>query len=122
MMNFEISDWLSNWANKQVDGDWEHELGISLTMLDNPGWNFKVDLVNYENHLQDIPYILVEKSDADWLGCKIQNSYLNICGILNKLSQIFLIFHTLICLLNTFQSDNKFTKEDLEKLIQSAYD
>ena len=39
--NYHITKWLQEWAMSQVDGDWEHELGISISMLDNPGWIFK---------------------------------------------------------------------------------
>ena len=28
-----IVDWLQNWTMSQIDGDWEHELGVSIGML-----------------------------------------------------------------------------------------
>jgi hypothetical protein len=40
-------NWLQKWAISQIGGDWEHEEGISLSMVD-PGWMLSVDLVNYE--------------------------------------------------------------------------
>ena len=42
-----IIDWLQNWTMSQIDGDWEHELGISIRMLDNPGWLLSADISNY---------------------------------------------------------------------------
>ena len=28
-----IIQWLQDWTKSQIDGDWEHELGISISML-----------------------------------------------------------------------------------------
>jgi hypothetical protein len=35
---------LQNWYSTQCDGDWEHQYGVSLDTLDNPGWRLKIDL------------------------------------------------------------------------------
>jgi hypothetical protein len=45
-MNDPTSDlmWLCEWFANQCDGDWEHEFGISLETLDNPGWSLRIDL------------------------------------------------------------------------------
>jgi hypothetical protein len=36
--------WLMNWYLAQCDEDWEHQHGISIDTLDNPGWSLTVDL------------------------------------------------------------------------------
>ncbi|WP_199753230.1 Imm53 family immunity protein [Actinoplanes sp. ATCC 53533] len=41
-------DYLANWYAAQCDDDWEHEFGIRLQTLDNPGWNLQIDLVGTE--------------------------------------------------------------------------
>ncbi|MCH5674934.1 Imm53 family immunity protein [Streptomyces gilvus] len=33
------------WYRAQCDGDWEHEFGVRIVSLDNPGWSLEVDLV-----------------------------------------------------------------------------
>jgi hypothetical protein len=33
----EILPWLQGWYATQCDGDWEHEYGVSIETLDNPG-------------------------------------------------------------------------------------
>ena len=48
-----IVDWLQNWTMSQIDGDWEHEQGISIGMLDNPGWILKADISNYGDFLKE---------------------------------------------------------------------
>ncbi|NGX42844.1 MAG: hypothetical protein K940chlam7_01132 [Chlamydiae bacterium] len=37
-------DWLMQWFKSQCDGDWEHEYGITLGTLDNPGWRLSISL------------------------------------------------------------------------------
>ena len=29
---------LQHWYESQCDGDWEHEFGVKIGTLDNPGW------------------------------------------------------------------------------------
>ena len=33
-----------NWYLAQCDEDWEHQYGVSIGTLDNPGWSLTVDL------------------------------------------------------------------------------
>jgi Immunity protein 53 len=37
---------LESWYSKQCNGDWEHQYGISIQTVDNPGWHVRIDLVN----------------------------------------------------------------------------
>lgn len=39
-------DFLQRWYAEQCNGDWEHEFGVRLATLDNPGWVLSVDLVD----------------------------------------------------------------------------
>jgi hypothetical protein len=45
-MNPTASDlqWLADWYAGQCNGEWEHEFGVAIGTLDNPGWSFRVDL------------------------------------------------------------------------------
>ncbi|GHB54781.1 hypothetical protein GCM10010331_48120 [Streptomyces xanthochromogenes] len=33
-----VLDRLQSWYSAQCNGDWEHEWGIKIDTLDNPGW------------------------------------------------------------------------------------
>lgn len=33
---------LTSWFADHCDGDWEHDLGITIETLDNPGWTVRV--------------------------------------------------------------------------------
>ncbi len=32
------------WYSENCDGDWEHQYGVSVTTMDNPGWDVKIDV------------------------------------------------------------------------------
>ena len=36
-------DWLMNWYSAQCDEDWEHQYGVKLETLDNPGWSLIIE-------------------------------------------------------------------------------
>jgi hypothetical protein len=35
---------LQKWYIAQCDGDWEHQSGVTISTLDNPGWSVTIDL------------------------------------------------------------------------------
>ena len=37
---------LQKWYADQCDGDWEHQYGVHVGMLDNPGWQVDIDLTD----------------------------------------------------------------------------
>ena len=49
-----IIQWLQDWTKTQIDGDWEHELGISISLLDNPGWILSADVSNQGNSVNSL--------------------------------------------------------------------
>lgn len=121
-MKTNIINWLEAWAEAQLDGDWEHEHGVQIAMLDNPGWSLTIDLINYESSLIDIPYIL-EKRDTQWMGCKISNSYLSIFSDIRNLSTILVLFQKIIETLDSFKIQNqKITKKEMDELIKKTWD
>jgi hypothetical protein len=89
-------------------------MGMTLNIIDNPGWDFKVDLVAYENNRKDISYTLVENGPDDWIGYKVRNSYLNIADNIKKLSIIMQLFKNVVLYL---ESGNRMGMEDLAKLV-----
>ena len=35
---------LENWYVARCNGDWEHQWGVTIGTLDNPGWTLVIDL------------------------------------------------------------------------------
>ncbi len=59
-------EWLCDWFDKQCDGDWEHEFGIAIGTLDNPGWSLRIDLTN--TSMADAPLAPLAVEDGDrWM-------------------------------------------------------
>jgi hypothetical protein len=40
--------YLMAWYASHCDGDWEHQFGVTINTLDNPGWHLKIDLAETE--------------------------------------------------------------------------
>ena len=74
-------EWLQTWYLAQCNGEWEHQFGVSVETLDNPGWKVKIDLTG--TPLQDLPMEDIAfgainhvglDGNQDWLNCKIEGN------------------------------------------------
>ena len=95
-----IIQWLQDWTKSQIDGDWEHELGISISMLDNPGWILSADVSNYGDFLKETKP-LGRDNDVDWMDFEIRviaktYVYIEIFGDISKLNKILYSFKAII--------------------------
>lgn len=71
---------LQSWFKAQCDGDWEHDFGVSITTMDNPGWGVIIDLEG--TWLENRPFqpVLLEAEDS-WIDCKvIEAKFQGFCG------------------------------------------
>lgn len=59
---------LTRWYAEQCDGDWEHVHGITISTLDNPGWQVRLDLAETELEGKCLPRRAIENADGTWLG------------------------------------------------------
>ena len=76
--------WLQGWYTTQCDGEWEHEYGVSIETLDNPGWFLKVDL--QATAMNDLTFseLEVHRSNHDWLIARVVDKRFEVaCGPLN---------------------------------------
>lgn len=83
---------VNEWFQSQCDGDWEHDYGITIETLDNPGWSVEIYL--YETELRDKPFEQIDEwnSDQDWILCKVENYFFKGMGDPKKLERILSIF------------------------------
>jgi hypothetical protein len=63
--------WLQNWYTTQCDGDWEHDYGITIGTLDNPGWYVVINLVKTPLEAAAFEPVQKHRSDEDWVECRI---------------------------------------------------
>lgn len=106
-----IIQWLQDWTKSQIDGDWEHELGISISMLDNPGWILSADISNYGDFLKETKP-LGRDNDVDWIDFEIRviaktYVYIEIFGDISKLNKILYSFKAIIDELEEIEKQGK---------------
>jgi len=89
--------WLMEWYAKQCNGDWEHSYGIKIDTLDNPGWSIAID-IDGTNHdqIKNRPWQLVEHSDKNWYGYKIENGKFEASGDPSKLDYLIQLFREIV--------------------------
>jgi Immunity protein 53 len=66
---------LQDWYARQCDGDWEHDHGVTIESLDNPGWLVMISLGGTKLQLRPFRPITGAldaggfPDDARWLRC-----------------------------------------------------
>jgi len=63
---------LQRWYSARCNGDWEHDFGISIATLDNPGWSVDIQLAKTE--LADVAFDEIDRreSDREWVVCRVR--------------------------------------------------
>lgn len=65
---------LQSWYQDHCDGDWEHQQGIKIETLDNPGWSVEIDLAGTEHSKVSFTPIREDRSDDDWVDCRVEKT------------------------------------------------
>ncbi|MEQ5045296.1 Imm53 family immunity protein [Providencia manganoxydans] len=63
-MNDDLITQLQNWYKSKCNGLWEHEYGLDISTLDNPGWKVHI---NGEKGKEELN-LTVNNNDDDWLN------------------------------------------------------
>ena len=75
---------LQQWYLAQCDGEWEHDSGIDIGTLDNPGWRVRVNLVGTNLQGRGFDRVTLERSETDWIRAWVEEgSWQAACGPLN---------------------------------------
>ena len=121
-----IIQWLQDWTKSQIDGDWEHELGISISMLDNPGWILSADVSNYGDFLKETKP-LGRDNDVDWIDFEIRviaktYVYIEIFGDISQLNKILYSFKAIIGELEELERQGKgiLSAQRIKEIIDDA--
>ena len=75
-------DRLCKWYSAQCDGEWEHQYGLKIETLDNPGWIIRIDLNGTTlAAARHEPRLVVSRSENDWIRASIESSHFTLaCG------------------------------------------
>ncbi|NOU67493.1 rhodanese-related sulfurtransferase [Paenibacillus sp. LMG 31461] len=75
---------MQQWFYEQCDGDWENMQQIKIDTVDNPGWFIKIDLVETSLENKTFNHIQIERTETDWLICRVENySFMGSGGVFN---------------------------------------
>ena len=83
MTNIEL---IQEWYKNHCNSDWEHEYGVKIETLDNPGWIVSIDLV--DTFLQGFEYQYSKKGEEDWLELVSDGEVFRGAGDFLKLDEI----------------------------------
>ena len=85
-------EWLQTYFGECCNGDWEHTYQIKIETLDNPGWSLEIDV--RDTDLEDAKFdkVTVQKSEDDWLICRVQDGVFRGDGGVKNLTEIIQLF------------------------------
>ncbi len=64
---------LQQWYEAQCNGDWEHQYGVSIETLDNPGWRVEIDLKDTRFAGGSFTRVEEKRQNGEWLLCWTEN-------------------------------------------------
>ncbi|MBN8785431.1 MAG: immunity 53 family protein [Terrimonas ferruginea] len=88
-------EWLQQWYLNNCDGYWEHNNGVTIDTLDNPGWSIEINLANTQLEGTEIVYTLHEIAEDNWFAYSVSNNVFKGAGDPLKLLKLIEVFKDL---------------------------
>lgn len=88
---------LCEWFSGNCNEEWEHTYGISIETLDNPGWAVRIDLRELELLRKEFVPIKVDRNEANWIDCRVEQDAFVGFGGLRNLEEILTLFLDWAC-------------------------
>lgn len=85
-------EWLMAWFRSNCDGDWEHQHGIQIGTLDNPGWYLDVSIEDTPQAGKVVARKLVERTETDWTAVEVKDNTFRAHGGPGNLSELIDLF------------------------------
>ena len=89
-------DFLAEWYRSQCDGDWEHQHGVHIGTIDNPGWSLDVDLVGTSLAEVTIAPKTIERTDENWMFVEVKDGKFRARGGPLNLTELASAFHEFV--------------------------
>ena len=89
---------IQQWYASQCNGDWEHQFGVRIDTLDNPGWLVRIDLAGTSLEHQGFPEIAEgvgaeRHPDATrWIYCWLRGNVWEGAGDETQLTRLLQVF------------------------------
>ncbi len=84
--------WLEKWYYNNCNDDWEHGNGVKISTIDNPGWYVEINLIETGLEHKSFKSIQVERSEHDWIYCKVVDGVFIGAGGTANLVEIINVF------------------------------
>ena len=89
---------IQRWYVAQCDGAWEHQFGVRIETLDNPGWLVTIHL--QDTNLSNRPFDSVNEGIGDkqhpersrWISCQVRDGVWKGAGDETQLERLLKIF------------------------------
>lgn len=85
-------EWIQWWYSDHCDGDWEHQSGVSIYTVDNPGWRLVVELADTELEEKPFSEVTIERTPTDWITCFVRERKFEGAGGQGNLLEMIEIF------------------------------
>ena len=85
---------IAKWYEMHCDGKWEHENGVSIVTMDNPGWSVRIDLRGTSLQRRPMaPYRSdnFEEDNTDWVECKLSPDANQFWGVGDPSKLVFIL-------------------------------
>ncbi|MDQ3819448.1 MAG: immunity 53 family protein [Acidobacteriota bacterium] len=87
-----VLDEIQKWYASNCDTEWEHDFGVKIETLDNPGWGVTIDLEGTNLEGKEFQRIKDETSGESWIECYVDDSKFQGFGDPARLEEILRIF------------------------------
>ena len=91
-MSGELAE-LQSWYDAQCDGDWEHEYGVRIETLDNPGWSVEIDVADTALDGREFSPVEDLAPEREWMRCTVSEGQFRGAGgppMLGRILRAFL--------------------------------
>ncbi len=95
-MTESVVKWLQDWYVEMCDGLWEHQYGVTIETVDNPGWSVDIDLKKEIYGQFSIELVSVENNEHDWFFYEVREGTFGASGGPRNLIDILLAFQSVI--------------------------
>jgi len=103
--------WIQKWYTSRTDDDWEHQFGLEIGTLDNPGWVVKIDVKETPWQYAEFSPVNAQDGVDNWLTCEVKDGQFIAFGDSMKLETILTIFKNWILKLQFTEIEKSLIKE-----------
>jgi Immunity protein 53 len=83
---------VQNWFASNCDGEWEHDFGIKIETMSDPGWLVVVDLDDTNLEGREFTPVAEQTSESSWIDCRVEQAKYRGMGDPSRVEEILRIF------------------------------